>query len=274
MTTTTVNGALNALQSKNWFHRTDPRVKMGFLVIFTFLNLLFLEPLALVALTLALVPLYLTAQVHWRTLATLVIGYSFFLVAIVISQGMAPVGRMAVDPDNLHYVFDLGFIHMTWEGLGIGVARSFRFLNPFLFGVLVALTTDPLLMTRGLIKLRLPFEIAFMVLAGLRFLPLAVEEAKNISDAQSVRGVRGHYRRWKTSLFPLFLNSLRRAQRMGITIEAKSFGARNWNEFLRDVRLQPRDAILASYGLLLLLAGLYIRFVIGWGYGVGVSNPY
>lgn len=266
--------ARNALREEGWFQRTDPRVKVIFLVIFTLLNLLFLEPAALVTLTFLLVPLYVTARVNYRLLGMLLFGYSFFLVAIILSQGMAPVGRMAVDPENLHYVFDLGFIHMTWEGLGIGVARSFRFANPFLYGILMAMTTDPVLMTRGLIKMRLPFELAFMVLAGLRFLPLVAEEARNISEAQTVRGVRGRVRRFRTALFPLFLNSLKRAQRMGVTIEAKSFGARNWQSFLRDVRFERKDLILLTYGSVILLAGLYVRFVVGWGYSTGVANPY
>jgi energy-coupling factor transport system permease protein len=275
MTPPTVEGTIKEIERQGWFYRTDPRIKIGFLVVFTLLNLMFLEPMALVFLTFTLVPIYATTQVNYRFLFTALLGYSFFLGAIIISQGMAPVGRMAVDPENLHYVFDFGFIHMTWEGLGIGVSRSFRFANPFLLAILMAMTTDPVLMARGMIKLKLPFEIAFMVLSGLRFLPLAIEEAQNIRDAQTVRGVSGIYNRGRSALFPLFINSLRRAQRMGITIEAKSFGAKNWNEFLRDVRIQPRDAILISYGLILLLIGLYVRFIVGWGYySSGVANPY
>lgn len=272
--TTAVAVASRALQTEGWFYRTDPRAKMFFLVSYTLLNLLFLEPLALIALTTALLPIVLTTRLNYRFLGAAAFGYSFFLGAIIISQGMAPVGRMAVDPDNLHYVFDFGFVHMTWEGLGIGVARSFRFANPFFFGLLVAMTTDPVLMTRGLVRLRLPFELAFMVLAGLRFLPLVMEEARHIAEAQTVRGVKGRYRRLRMGLFPLFLNSLKRAQRMGVTIEAKSFGARNWRAFLRDVRFARTDLILLSYGLILVLGGLYVRFGLGWGYSAGISNPY
>lgn len=272
--TNAVIEARDALREEGWFYRTDPRVKVAFLVLFTLLNLLFLEPAALVTLTLALLPLYLTTRLNYRLLGAMLFGYSFFIGAVIVSQGMAPVGRMAVDPDNLHYVFDLGFIHMTWEGLGIGVARSFRFANPFLYAILMAMTTDPVLMTRGLIKMRLPFELAFMVLAGLRFLPLVAEEAKNIAEAQTVRGVRGRIRRFRTALFPLFLNSLKRAQRMGVTIEAKSFGARNWQSFLRDVEFKPSDLILLVYGISLFLIGLYVRFIVGWGYATGVANPY
>ena len=270
----TVEAAIRTIERQGWLHRTDPRVKILFLSCFTLLNLLFLEPLALVTLTAVLLPLYLTTRVNYRLLGTALLGYSMFIGAIILSQGMAPVGRMAVDPQNLHYMFDWGWLHMTREGLAVGVTRSLRFANPFLFAILVALTTDPVLMARGMIKLKLPFEIAFMVLSGLRFLPLAAEEARNIAEAQSVRGVRGPVRRFRMALFPLFLNSLRRAQAMGITIEAKSWGAKNWKGFLRDVRIRPRDAVLIAYGLVLLFIGLYVRFVIGWGYIGSVANPY
>ncbi|GMR11527.1 MAG: hypothetical protein BMS9Abin28_2360 [Anaerolineae bacterium] len=270
----TVEAAIRTIEEQGWLHRTDPRIKILFLALFTLLNLMFLEPLALITLTAALLPLYLTTRINYRVLGAALLGYSLFIGAIILSQGMAPVGRMAVDPDNLHYVFDWGWLHMTREGLAIGVIRSLRFFNPFLCAILIALTTDPVLMARGMIKLKLPFEIAFMVLSGLRFLPLAADEARNIAEAQSVRGVRGPIRRFKLALFPLFLNSLRRAQAMGITIEAKSWGAKNWKGFLRDVRIRPRDAILTTYGVVLLLIGLYVRLVIGWGYIGSVANPY
>ncbi len=269
----TVALAIQTIQARGWFYRTDPRIKMLFLVIFTLVNLLFLNPLMLVALSLSLVPIILTVRINYRLLGKIIFGYSFFLVAVIASQGMAPVGRM-VDFENLHYLFDLGFVHMTWEGLSIGVSRSLRFANPFFFGVLIALTTDPVMMARGLIKLGLPYEIAFMILAGLRFLPLAADEARNIADAQTVRGMHGNFKRFKTSLFPLFLNSLRRAQRLGITIEAKSFGARNWKGFLRDVKLGPYDAILSTYAIVLLIMAIYIRFVLEWGYNSNVANPF
>lgn len=273
MTTDSVTDAIKIIQTQGWFYRTDPRIKMLFLVTFTIINLIFLNPLVLIILTLSLLPILLTSRINYRLLGTIVFGYSFFLAAVIISQGMAPVGRMA-DPEQLHYVYNVGFIYMTWEGLSIGVSRSMRFANPFFFGVLVALTTDPVLMARGLIKMGLPFEIAFMMLAGLRFLPIVTDEAKNIAEAQNIRGMRGSFNRFKTSLFPLFLNSLRRAQRLGITIEAKSFGARNWKGFLRDVKLQPNDGILSAYAILMLVLALYVRFVIGFGYDAGVANPF
>ena len=268
-----VTGTIKLIEEQGWFNRTDPRIKILFLVIYTTLNMLFLEPAAMVALMLTLVPLYITTRLNHRLLLTALAGYSLFIGAIVISQGLGSTGSMA-DSHNLHYVFDWGFLKMSWEGLGVGVLLTFRFANPFLYAILVAMATDPVVMARGMIRLGLPFEIAFMVLSGIRFLPLAMEEAKNISDAQTIRGVRGRFRRFRTMIFPLFLNSLRRAQLMGVTIEAKSWGAKNWKEFLRDVKLKPVDAILTIYALGLLFVGLYIRFVIGWGYAGGSRNPY
>ncbi len=269
----TVTSAIQAIQARGWFYRTDPRIKLLFLVAFTFVNLIFLNPLVLLVLTLCLVPIILTTQFNFRLFITIFLGYSLFLGAVIVSQGMAPVGRM-VDFAKLHYLFDLGFVHMTWEGLSIGVSRSLRFANPFFFGVLIALTTDPVMMARGMIKMGLPFEIAFMMLSGLRFLPLATDEARNIADAQTVRGMRGSFKRFKTSLFPLFVNSLRRAQRLGITIEAKSFGARNWKGFLRDVKIGPYDVILSTYMILMLILAIYVRFGLGWGYSSNVANPF
>jgi energy-coupling factor transport system permease protein len=271
--TETVASAIKTIQAQGWFFRTDPRIKVLFLVTFTVVNLIFLNPLVLIILTFSLVPIFLTTRINYRLVGTIILGYSLFLMAVIASQGMAPVGRMA-DPEHLHFLFNLGFIHMTWEGLSIGVSRGLRFANPFFFGILIALTTDPIMMARGLIKMGLPFEIAFMMLAGLRFLPLVTDEARNISDAQTVRGMRGSLKRFKAAFFPLFLNSLRRAQRMGITIEAKSFGARNWKGFLRDVKIEPRDAILSTYAILMLITALYIRFGLGWGYMSNIANPF
>ncbi len=65
----------------------------------------------------------------------------------------------------------------------------------------------------------------------------------------------------------------RPAQTMGVTMDAKSWGAKNWKEFLRDCELRLVDAAIAVSATGLFRVGIYIRFVISLGRGTGVMNP-
>lgn len=265
------------IHGDSWFHRVDPRVKLVTFVLFTIVNAFFLDPLVLSLLFASTLPFWFTAKTRFRDLRAFLGGYLIFLAAVTVSQGLSNVGALFEDQE-LTAVFRLGPVVVTWEGLWVGFTRSLRMANPIMFALLVITTTDPVMFSRALVKFHVPFEIAFMFLSGLRFLPLAMEEARNVSDAQTVRGVRGRglvgrYRRLRTAIFPLFLNSLRRARSMGLTIECKAFGAKRWNEFLREMKLSKKDLIPVVYITILVLAAAYLRFVVGWGWSQTV-NPF
>jgi energy-coupling factor transport system permease protein len=132
------------------------------------------------------------------------------------------------------------------------------------------LSTDPTLLARALMKMRVPFEIAFIMLAAVRFFPIFITEASNISQAQRIRGVdtrgvTGIFRRLRLMAFPLMIGVLRKARTVGLAVETKAFGARQWKEFYREVRYGPLDYALSIGVVLILFVSVYLRVALGIG---------
>ena len=115
-----------------------------------------------------------------------------------------------------------------------GFYMGMRLVTSFTIGLLVISTTDPTYLAKGLKKLKMPTSIVFMVLAGLRFIPIIMEQLFNILDAQTIRGVsNSRIERTRLLILPLFITSLRRVRALGLATEAKGFGASRWDDFYR-----------------------------------------
>lgn len=151
--------------------------------------------------------------------------------------------------------------------------RSFflatRLFVPLTIGLLIISTTDPTYMAKGLRKLKMPIEIVFMALAGLRFVPIVTEQIFNILDAQTVRGLgKSRLQRVKLLMMPLFISSLRRTRTMGLACEARGFGAHKWNTFLDEFRLLRADKVMLAVLGILAVVALVVR------YGLGIGAEY
>jgi len=133
-------------------------------------------------------------------------------------------------------------------------------------GLFIVATTDPTSLGKGLRLMKMPAPIVFMVLAGLRFIPIVTEQLMNILDAMSIRGVRNsRIERTKLLILPLFITSLRRTRTMGLACEVKGFGAGAWNNFYQDFRLKFVDWAILILLLILTVVFLYVRLVLGLG---------
>ncbi len=145
---------------------------------------------------------------------------------------------------------------------------SGRLVVPLTIGLLMISTTDPTLMAKGMRKLRMPIDIVFMALAGLRFIPIVMEQIFSILDAQTIRGVgRSAWQRVKLLVMPLFISSLRRTRTMGLACEAKAFGAHKWNDFLDEFKLKAMDKVM----LFALAVIAVVVLVARYGYGLGAE---
>ena len=141
-----------------------------------------------------------------------------------------------------------------------------RLVAPLTIGLLVISTTDPTVLAKGLRKLGMPIAPVFMVLAGLRFIPIVTEQLFNILDAQTIRGLsKSRIQKTKLMILPLFITSLRRTRTMGLAAEAKGFGGRSWNEFYQDFQLSIVDKSILIFLGVLFIASLVMRFVYGLG---------
>ncbi len=121
--------------------------------------------------------------------------------------------------------------------------------------------TSPEDMANALIKIGLPYTVAFVFSTAMQFVPVIGRKAGDILDAQRVRGLSmapgwASLRQYPAFLVPLLIQSFQLAEELAEAMEARGFSRKN-RTFYKTYRLQLRDWI-AIVGAILLLTGFYI----------------
>ena len=164
------------------------------------------------------------------------------------------------------------------EGLWHGLRQSLRFSMLITMGAFVVTTTQPRDLLLGLIRLGVPYPIAFMTTTAIRYLPMLGSEAQLVLKSQQLRGVR-HFqlnpfstlRHLVGTVRPILINNIRRATRMSEAIESRAFSADQLSQrtYLHQLQLKAIDRIL----ILLLLTGctlVSLLKLVYWCYANGI----
>ncbi len=160
-----------------------------------------------------------------------------------------------------------GLFRITEESFYRGIHIGFKTLSCAATGLLFALTTRPTLLFYAMMQqLRLPPKYAYAFMASFRMLPILWEELQIRQQALAVRGVRtGHsVLGWKERLLnyavPLLAQSIRRAQRIAVAMEAKRFAAQagtSMRTYYYKTSVTSRDGVFLIV-ILLLVSGAYV----------------
>lgn len=218
---------------ESFFHRMSPLVKVAWgLVILLWLFLTF-NPLYILLLGIAVL---ITAKVGadidlskvLRTAAIAGIGGVF----IMIFQGLLYPGETVL--------LRLGGLSITAEGVSVGLAITLRILSIVTASAVIARTTDPRDIFLSVIKLGVPYTIAYGLFAAIRFLPLMEYEAETIREAHMVRGIasqkgglRSKFNQVRNFLVPFIASGVRRAQQSAIALDVRGFGLTEDRTYLR-----------------------------------------
>lgn len=131
-----------------------------------------------------------------------------------------------------------GILRITDQGLVMAVFMGFRLLLVILVVLLMTLTTSPMELSEGVERLFRPlnrfgvnsYELALVASGSIRFVPTLLEQADKVKRAQMARGVNfeeGNLwvrtRKILPLLAPLFLNAVRRADDLGMAMEARCY---------------------------------------------------
>lgn len=253
------------LDENTWVHKLDPRAKLLLILSFVMIPLLFLNPVYLTSILMLGLPLWFAAKIKIKPILPL-------LVTIVILAMSAIVFATFYNYNqpNANILFSIGSLQATDIGLYSGLILGYRIAIPCFMTIILISTTDPALLAKGLMKMKVPISVAFMFLGTLRFFPLVFEELTNISNAQTIRGVnkkgiRGSWNSFRLAVFPLLINSLRRSRTMGLAVESKGFSKMAWKEYYQDMKFSNIDTFITILTIIFLIAALYVRFVLGLG---------
>lgn len=249
----------------------DPRTRLGLLSAVGILAVLLDQPasLGLLAAVSAVPLLLLPIGWTWRrraVLAALAVVWS-----TVLSQGLfySDVPRVAL----VH----LGPIVVWRQGVVHGLVQSLRLVAVTFAGLAVAVSTPTDRLFAALVRLRVPYAMAFLAVTALRFVPVAGEELLIVRRARARRGRPAAARapwRWLALeialLRPAVARSVRRARRLAEALDVRGFDPSSPRAVRRPLRMAAWEpALLVAVAVLVIgiagleaLYGLYVGDVL------------
>jgi energy-coupling factor transport system permease protein len=137
----------------------------------------------------------------------------------------------------------------TMEGMLLAATLSLRLL-------IIVVTAQVLLegdirdYLLAFVQMRIPYELAFMTMVGLHFLPLLREEALSVYQCMQLRGVAfkgvGLVQKLKAyakASLPILVGTLRRADEMSVAMELRGLRAYPRRTSMRRLTLRARDVV-------------------------------
>ena len=180
-----------------------------------------------------------------------------------------------------------GGLYVYKEGFLYGLIQGLRFSAMTASGLLLCWTTEPQKMLLGLVRLKIPYGIAFMAVTAIRFLPILLAEILTVIDAQRLKGfnplkLKGLLKGIMNTLAPVLANSVRRAGVLAASVESRAFRAYPVRTYLKDLRYSAIDVIVMatflsvslSFAMIKILYGLYVGEILyisalRWIYEIG-----
>ncbi|MDR5697377.1 MAG: energy-coupling factor transporter transmembrane component T [Armatimonadota bacterium] len=239
-------------------HRLDPRPKL-LSVIAVILLAVSAEHPALPAALQALALLGIAVAGAWsslrrvRALLVVITGFSV-LVWTLLSRGATPL---------------VGFVAL--ESVLFGLSTGLKLSATITASVVWLATTRNEEIAAGLIRMGVPYRMAFAFSAALRMVPTFVGAGATIIEAQRARGLdveRGgpvrRMRNYLPMMVPVFAAALRSAHQMAMALEAKGFGAQPKRKYLLQLRMHGADWLAVGLAAAAAAASVWIA---AGGYG-------
>jgi energy-coupling factor transport system permease protein len=256
------------------FTRLDLSSKLAIALLATGLAFLWEDPRLMTGLALGVVLLCLLARIRpsylWRVLLVLLP----FCVIVLLTQGLwnTAVGRTPLWGTPANWPLVGGRLTLTSEGLAYGAMVILRTLTLILVIPLAIFTTDLNALTVGLVRMHVPFKVAFVFTATLRFIPMLFGEIQSITDAQRLRGLALEKMNvgqrlvvYSRIAVPLILGAMTRSQQTEVALAARAFSGSAKRTYLHESRMRAVDWLVIGLSAGLLVAAVVLRFTTGLG---------
>ena len=247
----------------SWLHRIDPRTKLVGTVMLFGIILCFNHPLFVAAIGAGVLCIAISAHAH-RALWKL----RFILLLLVLfSSCMWPF--FLTGPTTL---WSWRFLTVSRESLLFGMAMGLRLATFVMAGLLLLATTKNEEITNGLIKMRLPYPVAFALSTALRLVPTFAGAATTIVEAQVSRGLDLESKNILTRFgkliplaVPMFVSAIRYTNLLAMALESRGFTPDSPRTLYYEPVMGRRDwAVLLLLGAVLALF-LYLRIGLSLG---------
>lgn len=244
-------------------HRIDPRVKIVGVLMYLISLFLFRGFVGYGVVTLLLAVVIVLSKVPFSYVIRGMKPILFLLIITALFNLFGTRGDVA---------FQWGFISITWQGMRKALFMAMRLIYLIIGSSMLTYTTTPNQLTDAIEKLLKPLEkirvpvhdFAMMMSLALRFIPILLEEANRIINAQTARGadfeegkIWHRMRAMVSILVPLLVSATRRAYDLANAMEARCYRGGEGRTKMKPLKYHRSDYL--SYGVLLLyFAGVII----------------
>lgn len=244
-------------------HRIDPRVKIVGVLMYLISLFLFRGFFGYGVVTLFLAVVIVLSKVPFSYVIRGMKPILFLLIITALFNLFGTRGDVA---------FQWGFISITWQGMRKALFMAMRLIYLIIGSSMLTYTTTPNQLTDAIEKLLKPLEkirvpvhdFAMMMSLALRFIPILLEEANRIINAQTARGadfeegkIWHRMRAMVSILVPLLVSATRRAYDLANAMEARCYRGGEGRTKMKPLKYHRSDYL--SYGVLLLyFAGVII----------------
>lgn len=251
------------IDKNTWLHHLDPRTKIiGVIILFT-LCLCFNHPFYMAAISFAVILVALSARSlrnFWRLRFILVLLFLF-------SSVMWPLFAKGPTP-----LWSWGFLQVSMESFLYGLAMGLRLSTFVSIGLVFLSTTRNEELTHGLIRLGVPYPVAFALSTALRLVPTFAGAGATIVQAQTSRGldlesgsIFSRIGKFIPQAVPLFIYAIRHTNLLAMALESKGFSPESKRTFYYELKMRGSDYVVMALLLFILLIFLYMRTLLGIG---------
>lgn len=261
-------------------HKFDPRTKIILMLYFVALAFIFNHPIHLGIVLLVALAIWFYAKIPMREVSTVYKYVYGTLALIIVIQALAfPEGLeilRLIPPNPL-----LGNVGaLTVDGIVYGIAISERILIIMLIGPLVIYTTPLDRLILGMIKLKVPYTLTFIMSTALNLLPSVQIEVKNIQEAQMARAFTkletGSFtermRAYIPLMVPLIVSEIRSSMLLSLAMSARAFGVAKKRTFYYEIIMTTKDKVTVAILIISLAILVYLRVFYGFGYYERLSD--
>ncbi|MDQ1253405.1 MAG: energy-coupling factor transport system permease protein [Euryarchaeota archaeon] len=255
-------------------HRMDPRAKILSFISFVFVVVTLDNPKTMALLFLIVLFGFALSRMPAIKIKTLAILLVFLIWGTIYSQGLfysqlpRTVIFTIIRPDFpfLGWLTN-GGLFVYEEGLHHGALQGLRSASILSLGLLMCWTTDSRDMLNGLVGLKVPYSVAFMVVTAVRFLPIIITEVATVTTVQRLRGFNpkkfgsGVIKTSLNVLTPTLSNCVRRTGTLAVSIQSKAFRANLDRTYLKKLEFSELDKVMVTVFIFTAISIVLIKFL-------------
>ena len=230
-------------------YKLNPFCKLAWLSGILVLALIFDNPLYILLLFLATLPMVIIAKV-WKEWASFMRFTSYLCLAVVVINALVSHQGNHVICQAPFSLPIIGIPRITLEAICCGAGNAMRLLAIISAFFLVTFTIHPDELMLALMKMKLPYKSVLVTSLSTRFVPTLFEDVERITDVQRSRGLELDKGRMlqrikgrMTVIIPLISNSLDRTVQVAEAMESRAFGVGKGRTFYRGIGMSKLDII-------------------------------